>query len=532
MKGNKKGISSILGALIFLQILLISLLLVIHVIDNETNLTQKSIQKFQALSENAPVEEMAENTVTYLYSTTPFVITHVIYPNGEIVNASIVVNNRYPISQILNGYPWAIIVTSKGTWYNVSLLGGQGNASLITFPNYHDYGMPVNSSVLNVTQFPNWNVLEGIGAPSALSLVPVNVTVGDPTTYNWALTDAELVFYPKSSDGWINITYYQPIHYSFLYFDGYGVSINGGPMQRVCYSIYNLINATLGIYVPINITSTFIYNVSLGENHVVLTKDLSTLEYSYIYATDNQEVTTYPGTGGKIVSSTFYPQVGSDELSVIAGADKPFITLDSILFGNDFSPPVYFFPSYGISDSFLSLMFHNSPYYGGYESPQLPANALNLPPVNFYPTDTWNNIPYALSSHPFLPPQYETLYPLNITVYQVDINLNRGEVLNYGYYSYNNSWLLLFNWTFKYNNPEMYSEAQKITWGLTEPEVYGVPNGHGGFTFEASLPPWYNGQYYIAYVCPTNIDNIQYLTGQPMYIVVPQGVYLLQVSLS
>ena len=536
MKGKKKGVSSILGALIFLQILIISLLLVIHVTNNETNITLKSVQRFQALSENAPIEEEVENNITYLYSTTPFVITHVIYPNGEIINTSIVVNNKYPISQILNSYPWAIIVTSKGTWYNVTPLEDDGLHHHIIFPGYHGYGMPLDPSVLNVTEFPNWNVLEGITSPSTFSLALVNVTIGDPTMYEWGLTDAVLVVYPLSSEGWINITYYQPIHYTEV-----SSSVQTGIFEKA-YTICNLINATLGIYVPINVTSTYIYNVTnIVTNIRTITENLSILEYTYIYATDDQYVETesnvgVPGYGSWIVNSWFTEQIGTDDLLIpYSSGNVIYPDWEVFYSGNIFTPStVYFFPSYGLSNEPApDFSSYYSPRIGVYSSYELPSNAVNLPSVNFYPTSLiWNNTPYMLSNSIGYPPAYYSHYPLNITVYQVDINLHKGEVLNYGYYIYNNSWILLFNWTFNYNNPEMYSEAYSASSGEDPIYTYAIPNGHGGFTFVSSLPPWYTGLVYLTNIDLTNIYNIQYPTNLPVYIAIPQGVYVLQVSLS
>lgn len=509
MKVKKKGISSILGALIFLQILLISLILVIHVIDNETNTTLKSLHRVQALSEYAPISETVENNVTYLYSTSTFTITHVVYPNGEIVNASISVDDKYPVSQILNGSPWAIVITSQGTWYNVSLLGGgNGDPSIITFPNYHDYGTPLNNTIFllgntqmvssyintvlgNVSETPNWQALDGIGSPSPFSLVPVNVTVGDPTTYHWALTFTELAVYPLSADGWINITAYSPFSLKCTY-EGAHLS-----------SFWFKSNVTLGIYVPINVTTT------LGVSTVpdifpkfIYYGNASNIAYAYIYTTA-YETTNYTSFNHFHEDySSIYSQIGTSSWDL-------------------YSTPYCFtaFPTKTLQ-SFTNNtnVFSFSP----------PFCDLPLPPYNVFKNSVnWSKLITPVN-HQFgeciqVPYHY---FPLN--VYQVDINLHKGEVLTYGYDSLKNSWLLIENYTYKYNDPELYTQLaeQDEETGY----AWAIPNGHGGYTFVN--PRTYIGTQPVYNAYLTNIANIEYLTEFPVYIVIPQGTYVLQVSLS
>ena len=508
---NKKGISSIVGALIFLQILAISLILVIHVINEETNTTQKSIQTFQSLAENAPIEEMTQHGITYLYSTSPFEITHVVYPNGEIINTSITVNNEYPVSKILGGYPWAIIVTNKGTYYNVTYLGGTlRNPSLITFPSYQDYGLPLDPSVLNMEfpfdipqnnqDYPNWGVLDGIASPSAISLVPVNVTIGDPTTYSWALTDAVLVVYPNSSTGWINITYYNPI------MDG-SYTINPGPgalLSPFGWNLYDVYvsglatvwanfewyqsNGTIGVYIPLNVSAaiatgpypTGSFNLPPSLDTV---ENITVYQYSFIYI-GNTEVSNFH-YGGVFLNS---PQMSAWTYTQIGTCD-----IENTL---------YYFPSYLISSNPQNIFGIN-------------VMPIDFPPINWYSSNSYfnyknfnwdtvhTNFDNTLGVHAISGQQYP------IQVFQVDINLHKGEVLDYGYYSSNNSWLLLYNWAFNYNNQSLYREAVE------------------------NLGPL-SGEYYghTAPVFIDNINNIEYLTEYPVYIVVPPGVYLLQVSTS
>jgi len=554
MKKNK-AISTILGALIFLQILLISMVLVIYVVNNETNVTLKGVQRVQALSEYAPITEDVENNVTYLYSTSPFTITHVIYPDGEIVNTTIEVKNRVPIPQILNGSQWAVIITSQGTWYNVTLLGGSDSQGIITFPNYHDFGMPLDPSVLNITPNyvayyyyyghgdptfneywtqPHWDVLNGVANPSALSLVPVNVTIGDPTTYNYALTDAVLVTKPLSPEGWINITLYQPINYNpdYVLPCAYPFILPYTPptllgnwlIGGTTYSLED-INLPVGIYIPTNVTATFALNTTSGQ---IFTTNIPSLQYSYIYV-DNWEVTNVKINGYNYGFTWFTPQIGTTTTSL-----SPDII--------PFHKPSYF-PGYPINSPLRNPIFTATAF-----TPDI--SYIGMPPLNWYNISGANDWFYTplgkeLPSGPLewpVAPQYANesnipnLKVLNlqnfpVTVYQVDINLHKGEVLDYGYSSFNNSWFLIYNYTFNYNNPQLYLKTVSDLNGWYS-FGYAIPNGNGGYNLVGSLPPSYKGQSYFGDIFLYNIADIEYLTNYPIYIAIPQGAYLLQVNLS
>jgi len=515
MKVKKKGISSILGALVFLQILLISMLLIIHVINNETNITLKSVQRIQALSEYSPISENVENDTTYLYSTSTFTITHVIYPNGEIMNTSILVKNKVPVSQILNGSPWAIIVTSQGSWYNVTLLGGSDNSQgNITFPNYHDYGEPLNGTI-SVSGSPSWNVLDGLVSVSPLSLVPVNITIGDPTTYHWALTDAVLEVHPLSSDGWINITYFTPISSAVASW-----SVPPPPWWDLSwywadygnYYAYNYTQGSLGVYVPLNISW------SMGFMQFQPGQDLSwtwlptniiinstTMQYSYIYLHSAEKTITQVYENNSWWNSPPYIQAG---IGTYAGtySTNPYSWIDTYID----------FPSYPINSFVSNNILSN----------------FSLPPFEYIPYNpkiltTTNNAPYNASVSISIP-----LYFPTITVYQADINLNKGEILYYGYDSSNNSWILLNYLKYNYRYPVTYGTLyNNDPYNPIQKFVYVVPNGQGGYKilpFVGPTPPGgMEGAIYFR-----NINNIQYITNYPVYIAIPSGTYLLQVNLS
>ena len=118
----KKGISTILGTAIFIQILVVALALAVLLVVHQTATTVKSEQNLHSLAQHAMIIESYENNQTYLVATSPFVITHVIYPNGTVTNDNITVKYSIPASKILGKEKWAVIVTNEGTWFNISVL--------------------------------------------------------------------------------------------------------------------------------------------------------------------------------------------------------------------------------------------------------------------------------------------------------------------------------------------------------------------------------------------------------------------------
>lgn len=248
-----KGISSIIGALIFLQILLISLVLVIHFQNNEDYITISTIQKLHSLQEASPIMEFEQNSTIYLYSLYPIEITHIIYPDGKIVNKNVTITIT-PADEILNGYKWAIVVTNQGTWFNITNLKTTLlNPSIITFPLYKDYGEPEGGIVENISYPPNWNYLGGIYSPPGYAIVPLNATIGN-TEFSYGLTGAEVVFMPQSQ--WINLTLL-----------GQLVQYNG-----------NYTSIKVGLYVPMNVTGNVYPIWSNPPKNIQYT-----FEYTYLY---------------------------------------------------------------------------------------------------------------------------------------------------------------------------------------------------------------------------------------------------------
>jgi len=123
MKGRKKttkGISTIIGSIFLIQIIAVSVVLFLYVVNNETYTVTHATKALDNVSQFAVLMESYSNNKTYVVTTSPIIITHVIYPNGTVTNTSIVVKYNIPASAILSNQKWAVIVTNEGTWFNVT----------------------------------------------------------------------------------------------------------------------------------------------------------------------------------------------------------------------------------------------------------------------------------------------------------------------------------------------------------------------------------------------------------------------------
>lgn len=469
---KNKGISSILGALIFLQILLLSLVLIVSTQNNETSVALKAINRFHELSESPPITEFVDNNKTYIFSLYPLEITHIIYPNGQIKNVSILLT-RLPVTSVLNGYRWAIIVTSDGAWYNISLLTHDSTyTTTLLFPNYHNWGSPLDPSILNPGNWGNyyiqtndWNnwydVFEGVSSPSGTSLAYVNYG-----GYQYALTDSVLIGYMPSTNGWINLTLIPKQAWDYAISDG---------------SVYNFSSVLkFAIAIPVNATET----VELATQKSVAYVNLTQLQYIFIpftiYSNISSGYITYyigpfPHTTYEIGSTIQYYFNGS---------------------GNSYTA------GYNIPSSPVGNYTHG---VAGYYHSSAPSN-----PVTFklyYPTE--QQFPYG-----FEIPKQLTAF----TLYHFDINIPEGEFILYGYNAINDSWVKIFNLHYEYDNPNLYpaSNGSALHYDSYWTLIYGKdPN----FAYS-----------YFEYLY--NVPIIQYLTAYPFYILLPSGTYLAEVDLS
>lgn len=331
----------------------------------------------------------------------------------------------------------------SGNWYNVSYIS-YFDSNAILFPNYHNYGTPDGGIVENISKDPNWNYLGGVYGPSAYSLVPLNVTVGN-TTFTYGVTGAEVVVYPVSSDGWINITYYSPLIWQYYFVTPPGPP---SPISPVLWQGYKPSDtASIGVYMPINVSYS---GCSVATN----LKWINGISYEYIYmyvgTSNSYEVYSINSSHGIYLSKCieYHVTLGTFTVEHIGNIEIPLwnLFLSYPIYGLNMTIPLAWLPNYVYPD-------------------------------------------YGLNGTGTLPP---TNPPTAISVYQIDINIHKGEWLTYGYLT--NKWILLYNYTYDYNK------------------------------YEGSNTP--NEQWHV------KIFNLQYLTQYPLYIVVPEGVYLLEVSLS
>jgi len=209
MKKQKKGISTVLMTVITIMIVSVSLGLIISVINNEANYSADTAQYLQSVSEKPMIYETWHNGVVQLVTNRPFEISHIILPNGQIINKSISVQNTIPLGNILVGNAsWAIIVTNEGTWYNVTHLTDPYIG--IIDPQGLYYGIPWNSTVLqNVGLIPNFYVTQGVKMLN-FTATKINAFVGYEQEYG--VTNVLGVTYVGNNTGWVNITFYAPIH--------------------------------------------------------------------------------------------------------------------------------------------------------------------------------------------------------------------------------------------------------------------------------------------------------------------------------
>jgi len=186
--------------------------------------------------------EAWDNGNTVLRAFQPLHITHIILPNGEVENTSLLLQNQMPINEILNGFSWAIIVTNQGTWYNITPIQLPGIIWNDAVPS-KIAGIPWDTSALNTNLNPKWEALQGIKKLN-MTLDPlvgeISMCVPDPyyiasgmivyniqthplsspinvdnVGYNEGLTNKEVVIYLNSSKEWLNITYYSPLYYIY-----------------------------------------------------------------------------------------------------------------------------------------------------------------------------------------------------------------------------------------------------------------------------------------------------------------------------
>jgi len=218
MSRKKKGVSSILGAIIFIQIVILSLVILLSTQQKFTTETEQVIQKLNYYSQNSPLEIVYKNGEYYVVSVSPnIIITYLIYPGGKIIKKEITLPIQ--VINILNGSKWVIAVTNDGTWYNITELDlGNSNSlsPIIIGPTFTSYGEPVRGPY-PVSLALDWDyVIFGIGNPSPTSLKFINYTSPWGYKYNYGLTNAIAIINATQAK-WLNLTLMEYSVNNYLY---------------------------------------------------------------------------------------------------------------------------------------------------------------------------------------------------------------------------------------------------------------------------------------------------------------------------
>ena len=246
MKGKKRGISSILGAIILIQIILLSLLLLITIQQKIGDISSDVMEKLNSYSQNSPISIVEIDGEFLLASTTPEYVCYVIYPNNytpvhKVFKLPILLN------LILNNYSWAIIVTNKGTWYNVSLPFDNLQGGVVTPAISNILGIPILGKIpiCNIL-LPNWNYTRGVVTPDPFAIIPINYTLEIYENseiyyinYKYAISNAIIKL--SSNSQWINVTLTYPLE----------EELNNMPSEKRGNSSLSNIYVLLGIYLPI-----------------------------------------------------------------------------------------------------------------------------------------------------------------------------------------------------------------------------------------------------------------------------------------
>ncbi|BCU71154.1 archaellin/type IV pilin N-terminal domain-containing protein [Stygiolobus caldivivus] len=338
MRRNKRGISSILGAVIFIQIVLLSLLLLAIIQERLGSASSSIIQKLDYYSQTSPISVVEANGNYMLVSANPEDICYIIYPNN-FTPVHKKLSLPISVSSVLYTYPWALIITNKGTWYNISLEGvTQDSDSLIT-PHMNNVGLPYLGKIPIQFSKPCWNYTRGINSPDPLAIVPINKTFivqNGASQYNlsfrYAITNAIIEINPPKNTKWVNLTLI-PKYVTKIY--------NYPNESSIVDCIY-----TVGIYLPVyspsytNPLSDVRYGYSDGYVYYPL-KVYTAGEYLYNGYGISSNIYQYSYIGDIGVSSGEYP-IASYPLLMPAQYDISLIQVDINLYNSSVSAYLMF----------------------------------------------------------------------------------------------------------------------------------------------------------------------------------------------
>nr|CAH65787.1 hypothetical protein [Sulfolobus neozealandicus] len=281
----KKGISPIFGTIFFLLIFTAVLATALIFINNQANLYSKGFQLIQQEINMPIVFEYWHNGIEEFATTQPFVITHIILPNGEILNKTILVQGVIPVENLTMGYPWAIIVTSRGTWYNITPV--YLPSIVYPDPNVLYSGIPWNVTALNVGLKPNYfAALKGV---MLINRTPDTIYAKSNILYETGFTNETIIAYVANDSGTLIIYFYAPLH-SVVNVENpywkYYTLIPSNPLNPIDKAYY------FGILQPFNYP--YFYQLISTNPDLWL---IPSLWYSAIYYKDAGQSIQYPGGG-------------------------------------------------------------------------------------------------------------------------------------------------------------------------------------------------------------------------------------------
>ncbi|AAY80641.1 hypothetical protein [Sulfolobus acidocaldarius] len=431
MKRRKKGISTILGALIFLQILVISISILIVAQNKMANATQQISNKLDFYAQSSPLTIVQNNGGYFLVSTTPGErITYVIYPDGNIKEVNIQLPSQ--LSTILNGSEWAVVITNMGTWFNVTNINSLDGGDL-------------SPSSLISPLYSNMGLVVGYNPLPETYFTPsvvksINVSTPWNERYEYGLTGTINTFY-----AWGFYGFYSP-------YSSYSLDKNA----TLIFPIKgNWLNITL-YHNPLAYDKYHYPGYTAWYNLYTNYSDPITL-YLPFYVNGTPEYVKIPWKTYTVVTT----QYDTNPLFFVPYFNSP---------GADIRISVYPSPLVSLSNNTvknISLMWGNSPLASWYYSYWWwYGPSLNTQTIQLFPNVPWNFTKIA-------------------------INPSRDTMLQYIWW--NNSWILVSNWTFATGNWILHSN------GYTLPSI-------------------------------TSLYNMNWVPGYPGYIVVTGADYIIDVS--
>lgn len=361
---SKRGISSILGAVILVQIIIMSLLVVLSVEQQLGSSSQNLIKRLNYYSQNSPLSIIEINENYYITSPSQQYICYIIYPN-ELKPIHEKISVPVSINSILGGYPWAIIITNKGTWYNVTSLGiysdtSNGLHSLQQLVSMAGIPYLGNFPITEIVK-PDWDYIRGISTPDPLALIPLNLTlvllnsdcvpIGGNVTFPYGITDTILKIIPSGQYQWINLTFKAP----YLNLE---LTLNSVAQTDSSYCLG-------GLYLPVysqtknQYSDGYIYYaIGVAEGLNNLAPSITGSSYSY-YGTINYNFNWY-GETFKPYTFLYYPELFQVDINPSNLTVFYYVEYSTTLHTNGVIDKWYYI---GFVSFINNALFNNAPLY-------------------------------------------------------------------------------------------------------------------------------------------------------------------------